>query len=65
MVVGQVDEDGLPIFGFNLTQAALMLGLTESSQNAHVYVRTISKGKFAQAHFPQGFDVRTKLTMPI
>ena len=56
MIVGQADEDGLPIFGFNLTQAALMLGLTDESKKAAYHVRDISKGKFAQTHFPQGFD---------
>lgn len=61
MVLGQMDEDGLPVFGFNLTQAALMLGLTDQSKQAMQYVLTISRGKFAQTHFPQGFDVLTKI----
>ena len=31
MIEGQTDDDGLPIFGFNLTQAAMMLGLTDEA----------------------------------
>ena len=55
MVVGQVDEDGFPIFGFNLTQAAMMLGLTDDTSQAVKRSIQESKTKFAQTHFPQGF----------
>lgn len=55
MIVGQTDEDGLPIFGFNLTQAAMMLGLTDDASQAVKRSIQESKTKFAQTHFPQGF----------
>lgn len=55
MIDGQADEDGLPIFGFNLTQAAMMLGLTEDASQAVKRSIQESKTKFAQTHFPQGF----------
>ena len=61
MIEGQTDEDGLPIFGFNLTQAAMMLGLTTEAKQAHKYVLRVMAGSYAQTHCQQGLDVLQKV----
>ena len=61
MIEGQLDEDGLPVFGFNLTQAAMMLGLTNEAKQAKQRVLDISKGKYAQTHCSQGFGLLEKV----
>lgn len=55
MVLGQMDEDGLPIFGFSMSQVGTLLGLTEDIQQSAKRVIQKLKSKEAQARFPQGF----------
>lgn len=61
MIEGQTDKDGLPIFGFNLTQAAMILGVATDAKQAKVYCLRIMAGPFAQTHFPQGFHCLQKV----
>lgn len=61
MIEGQTDEDGLPIFGFNLTQAAMMLGITSETKQAQKHCLRIMGSQFAQTHFPQGFHCLQKV----
>ena len=61
MIVGQVDEDGLPIFGFSMGQVGLLLGLTEDADQASKRTIEKMKSKEAQTRFPQGFVNHLKL----
>ena len=55
MVLGQADEDGLPIFGFSMGQVGLLLGLTDDADKAQTRTTEKMRSKEAQTRFPQGF----------
>lgn len=55
MILGQVDEDGLPIFGFSMSQVGLILGITDDVDQATKRTIQKLKSKEAQTRFPQGF----------
>ncbi len=61
MIEGQTDRDGLPIFGFNLTQAAMILGIATDAKQALKYCLRIMASPFAQTHFPHGFHCLQKI----
>ena len=62
MLAGQLDEDGLPIFGFSMGQVGLLLGLTDDVDQASKVTIQKLKSKEAQTRFPQGFVHHLKLS---
>ena len=54
MLAGVVDEEGLPVFGFSMTQAGVVTGLTEDPRQAAKRIIQIFTSKEAQTRFPKG-----------
>ena len=61
MIEGQVDKDGLPIFGFSMTECAMLIGLTEDAKQANKLYIQKTTSKEAQTRFPEGFEAHLNL----
>ena len=61
MIEGQTDRDGLPVFGFSMTDCAMLLGLTEDVKKAQTRYTEKTTSKEAQTRFPEGFEVHRNL----